>query len=64
MPINSTRSILFRACPRCHGDLVLDSEEAQELHGELYYVCLQCGRGKWVQTAKSATKPTQEKVAA
>ena len=64
MPINSTRSILFRACPRCHGDLVLDSEESPELQDELHYVSLQCGRGRLVQTAKSATKPAQDKVAA
>jgi DNA-directed RNA polymerase subunit RPC12/RpoP len=39
------KTLLYRACPRCHGDLVLDAEEGQRPGQDgLEYVCLQCGR--------------------
>jgi hypothetical protein len=40
------KTFLYKACPRCQGDLVLDAEEGPgpwQDHG-LEYVCLQCGR--------------------
>ena len=41
-----TRSFLYKACPRCHGDLVLEPElEPHPLPlREQTYLCLQCGR--------------------
>ena len=39
------RTHLFKACQRCHGDLVLDRESETEVLGaSIDYVCLQCGR--------------------
>ncbi len=35
--------MLYKACPRCHGDLVLDEYERLAA-GTLSYECLQCGR--------------------
>jgi Zn ribbon nucleic-acid-binding protein len=34
--------MLFKACPRCRGDLTLDKYERRET-GALTYECLQCG---------------------
>jgi DNA-directed RNA polymerase subunit RPC12/RpoP len=41
-----TRAFLYKACPRCRGDLMLDPDLDEELGMEpsLEYVCLQCGR--------------------
>ena len=43
---NSLKTFLYKACPRCQGDLALDFDMEQRLtpHEELQYVCLQCGR--------------------
>jgi hypothetical protein len=39
------RTHLYKACQRCHGDLVLDREvELEALGASSDYVCLQCGR--------------------
>lgn len=40
------KAFLYKACPRCRGDLVLDAEEESRLilDHRLEYVCLQCGR--------------------
>ena len=35
------QKVRYGACPRCHGDLFLDQEEADETP---LYTCLQCGR--------------------
>jgi hypothetical protein len=37
MTTASLSKVLLHACPRCHGDLILDLEDGQ-------YGCLQCGR--------------------
>jgi uncharacterized protein YbaR (Trm112 family) len=39
------KTYLYRACPRCRGDLVLDPEVEQSLmlNERLEYVGLQCG---------------------
>ncbi len=42
----------FKACDRCHGDLVFEVD----LYGE-YLRCLQCGR-TIEQTAEQTVKPT------
>ena len=41
--------MLFKSCPRCHGDLALE-----ELPGEADFVCLQCG---FRSAAVAHTKP-------
>ena len=35
--------MLYKGCPRCGGDLILDDEERRE-SGAPVYQCLQCGR--------------------
>jgi DNA-directed RNA polymerase subunit RPC12/RpoP len=35
--------LLYKACPRCRGDLLLDSESTQNAN-TVFYECLQCGR--------------------
>ena len=38
-------TFLFKACPRCHGDLALDQdEESTPPDASIQYVCLECGR--------------------
>lgn len=37
MTTATTRKLLLRACPRCHGDLFLTPDEDA-------FACLQCGR--------------------
>jgi hypothetical protein len=52
------KTTLFKACPRCHGDLILDDEEASDValnDTGTGYVCLQCGRRATVKA------PTAEK---
>jgi hypothetical protein len=41
--------MLFKSCPRCHGDLALE-----ELPGEAEFVCIQCG---FREAAVARTKP-------
>lgn len=40
------KKFLYKACPRCHGDLVLDAdvEPSLMLEDQPAYTCLQCGR--------------------
>ncbi len=33
----TTRKMMLKACPRCHGDLLFDSYEED-------FACMQCGR--------------------
>lgn len=40
--LKTIAKMLFKACPRCHGDLTLDEYERRET-GALTYACLQCG---------------------
>ena len=42
--VNTIARMLYKACPRCHGDLVLDEYERRMVGGALVYECLQCGR--------------------
>lgn len=44
--------IWFKACPKCHGDLCLDSD-----HFGKFKTCLQCGYSKDVIEAKRAAAP-------
>jgi DNA-directed RNA polymerase subunit RPC12/RpoP len=49
------KTVLYKACPRCHGDLLMD-EEAEptvRLKGGIGYVCLQCGRPTVMDSLKS-----------
>ena len=45
--------MLFKACPRCHGDLLLDEYERHDT-GEVAYECLQCGRMVRIETQVEA----------
>ncbi len=42
--ITKARMLRLRACPRCHGDLILDEDEYNRETDEDEYYCLQCGR--------------------
>lgn len=48
--------MLYKACPRCHGDLVLDDEE-RLTSAVLQYECLQCGRTLRVETQAEVRQP-------
>jgi hypothetical protein len=54
-----TRTFLYKACPRCHGDLIMDPEEADYPPQEdrVEYVCLQCGRSVAFQVAAVSRTP-------
>ena len=66
MATNSTKMILFKACPRCYGDLVLDadSEPRMAVEPALDYVCIQCGRRKSIVMAVSMSEPAVMRTAA
>jgi hypothetical protein len=50
------RTHLYKACQRCHGDLVLDREvEFEVLSESSDYVCLQCGRRAPLQALVEST---------
>ena len=53
------KTYLYRACPRCHGDLVLDLEVKQGLmiDERTEYVCLQCGRQASMEATSSVRGP-------
>ncbi|HEX5369150.1 MAG TPA: hypothetical protein VFY10_07015 [Dehalococcoidia bacterium] len=39
------RKMLYKSCPRCHGDLIVDREsEGPQARETRDFVCLQCGR--------------------
>jgi hypothetical protein len=49
------KSFLFRHCPRCHGDLVLDTDAESGQSKEVCYACPQCGRRVFI-SAMNAVK--------
>jgi hypothetical protein len=49
------KSFLFKQCPRCHGDLVLDNDAESGEAKEVCYACLQCGRRVFI-SAMSTVK--------
>lgn len=50
------RTHFYKACQRCHGDLVLDREVEFEALGACSdYVCLQCGRRTPLQARVETT---------
>jgi hypothetical protein len=52
------RTHLYKACQRCHGDLVLDREvEFEALGASSDYVCLQCGRRTPLQALAETIAP-------
>ena len=55
----STKTFLYKACPRCHGDIVLDAdvEHNPMIDNRLEYVCLQCGRRTSVEAGSVAKTP-------
>ncbi len=39
------KTMLYKSCPRCHGDLIVDRESQGWADPEaIDFVCLQCGR--------------------
>jgi hypothetical protein len=52
------RAYLLKGCPRCHGDLVLEADEAvdEQEPGHFEYACLQCGR-RFGTVAEVAQQP-------
>jgi DNA-directed RNA polymerase subunit RPC12/RpoP len=48
--------MLYKACPRCRGDLVLDEEERRGT-GTLVYECLQCGRPLRIEAQAEVRMP-------
>jgi uncharacterized protein YbaR (Trm112 family) len=48
--------MLYKACPRCRGDLVLDEEERRDT-GMLVYECLQCGRPARIEARVEVREP-------
>ena len=38
------KTMLYKSCPRCHGDLIIDRESEGKNAEMLDFVCLQCGR--------------------
>ena len=48
--------MLFKACPRCHGDLALDEMEGRET-GVITYECLQCGRVTRIERTPEIRQP-------
>jgi hypothetical protein len=50
--------ILLKACPRCHGDMMLE-----ELPGDAEFVCLQCGhRSAAIATPKPVLVPVPVRI--
>lgn len=53
----SLRTFLYKACPRCRGDLVLNADEESSWREQrLEYVCLQCGRRTVLELAGAREK--------
>lgn len=54
------RTFLYKACPRCHGDLVLDAPAVPSMKsGDRFeYVCLQCGRHASLEAAAVTKAPS------
>jgi DNA-directed RNA polymerase subunit RPC12/RpoP len=48
--------MLYKACPRCQGDLVLD-EYDRLATGALTYECLQCGRTTRIEQRVEQRQP-------
>jgi len=60
MPKTETKSIkafLYKACSRCHGDLVLEQDLGYGPQRTVEYVCLQCGRSVSVEARKVTKLP-------
>ena len=55
--------LLYKACPRCHGDLILDEYEPNE-HVGITYECLQCGRTTRVDARAEAQVDRRQPIAA
>jgi hypothetical protein len=54
----SPKAFFYKACSRCHGDLVLETEELRLAQDDrLEYVCLQCGRRASVERPSFARTP-------
>ena len=56
---------LYKACPRCHGDLVLDADvkHSRMIDGRVEYVCLQCGRRTSIEVTSIIITPAASRAA-
>jgi DNA-directed RNA polymerase subunit RPC12/RpoP len=61
----SLKTYLYRGCPRCQGDLVLDTEAEPNLAPDqgLAYVCLQCGRRTTLEKVSMVKAPAAARAA-
>ncbi len=56
------RMLLLRGCRRCHGDLILDSDEYRKDDEPDEYVCLQCGRRTTLEALAAKAEEERELV--
>ena len=54
--LKTTVRMLYKACPRCRGDLVLDEFERRDT-GTLVYECLQCGGTTRLESQAEVRQP-------
>ena len=54
-----TKTYLYKACPRCRGDLILDADvdHVAVIDDRLEYVCLQCGCRASIEASSSVKTP-------
>lgn len=60
MRSQTLKTMLYKACPRCRGDLVMEQEDGERYANggaEVHYACLQCGRGAVLRVAKREAAP-------
>ena len=59
------RIFLYKACPRCRGDLVLDAnvEDNAIIDDRAEYVCLQCGRRTSIEVSEAIRTPAASRAA-
>jgi predicted RNA-binding Zn-ribbon protein involved in translation (DUF1610 family) len=59
------KTVLYKSCPRCHGDLVIDREsEAAPEAQSVDFVCLQCGRSVSMKMVEFPAVAPRQRVAA
>jgi DNA-directed RNA polymerase subunit RPC12/RpoP len=60
------KTYLYKACPRCRGDLLLDREPSPVTLGlgaQVEYACIQCGRRASLELAYALRGPAQAQAA-
>jgi DNA-directed RNA polymerase subunit RPC12/RpoP len=53
------KAYIYKACPRCHGDLILDQDMDEDLltGPSIEYSCLQCGRRVSLEPTRLLRRP-------